>query len=223
MPPGRYGEGVYLLPDGGFLTPAREITPSSASNGRPPGGYILVTTAGEATLIEGFPSAVTSIYAAGGTPPRLAIGNVDSYEISIFTSAGDFIQRIRNSRPNDAFTSEDIERTCRAGAERRPPEAAAAWRSECMRRAYPETHPAFQDLFVDSTAHLWVRRRLPTGPDVQDSAWDVYSPDGLLLGEVVLPARLFEIFDVSDDFVLGGFIGDELGTQQVRLYDLMRP
>jgi hypothetical protein len=223
MPPGRFGEGVYLLPDGGFLTPARERTPSAPSNGRRPGGYILVTAAGEATLIEGFPSFVTSVYAAGGTPPRLAIGNDDSYEISIFTSAGNFIQRIRNTRPNDAFSSEEIERTCHAGAVRRPPGEAAAWRSECMRRAFPDTHPAFQELFVDRTSHLWVRRRLPASPDEIEAMWDVYSPDGLLLGVVVLPAMLFEIYDIGHDFVLGAFIGDELGTQQVRLYDLRRP
>ena len=231
LPAGRSSEGLYLMQDGGFVVPAHEIPiQGKASPLRRFGGYILVSDVGDASLLEPFPSddyqssfGRYSVFAAGGSPPRLAIGDNVRYEISVFSSKGRLVQRIRNARPNEAVSAADLDDVRRMLTENASdPEQAAEWLREFDRKSHANTWPAFGELFIDRASHLWVRDRRPQAYNAERYArWEVYDPEGVFLGEVQLPAMLW-VYDIGDDYILGAFFSDPLGTQQVRQYALHR-
>ncbi len=84
---------------------------------------------------------------------------------------------------------------------------------------FPETMPAYADLLVDAEDNLWVEeyRR----PGVEAARWQVFDPDGELLGAIETPRR-FNVFEIGGDFVLGRWV-DELDVEHVQLYKLIKP
>ena len=84
----------------------------------------------------------------------------------------------------------------------------------------PELLPAIHDLVVDQGGHVWVRTTPHVDPDAP-AQYDVFNPDGRLLGAVTLPAR-FQPMEIGDDYVLGVY-RDELNVAFVELYDLVKP
>ncbi len=82
----------------------------------------------------------------------------------------------------------------------------------------PELIPAYRDLHVDETRHIWVERyRLPweTG-----RVWDVLEPSGRWLGVVTLPGR-FWLHRAGERYLLGTQM-DSLDVERVQLYPLSR-
>ncbi len=66
---------------------------------------------------------------------------------------------------------------------------------------FPDTKPAFTDLLVADTGHLWVRRP-PEGPDAETTSWWVLSPEEKTISEVQLDADM-DLEVIQDRHVYG--------------------
>lgn len=110
-------------------------------------------------------------------------------------------------------------------------EATGAADSGSLRKALlgaprAETLPAFAAMVVDRVGQLWVRdaRMLDyvpqEGTKPSRTNWSVFSPAGLWLGDVHMPAR-FRPTDIGADYVLG-VAQDADGVETVALYKLER-
>jgi hypothetical protein len=96
-----------------------------------------------------------------------------------------------------------------------------------------EEFPAYSELRVDRTGHLWVRQYEPweDAPDrsgpvsvptyASRSSWDVFTPRGVWLGRVELPAG-FTVLEIGSDYVVGIWRNAD-DIEFVRLYRLVRP
>ena len=79
----------------------------------------------------------------------------------------------------------------------------------------PEFLPAYTSLVIDHAGRVWAARSSPQ-PD-EPTPWDVYSPDGVLLGDIRTPTAL-RVTQVDARGVTGVWT-DELGVQSVRVYE----
>jgi hypothetical protein len=83
----------------------------------------------------------------------------------------------------------------------------------------PDRFPAHGDIVHDARGLLWVEvYRLP-GDETQ--RWEVFGPDGVLMGQVTFPEVLDTVYEIGEDYVLG-LARDELDVESVRIYGLMR-
>lgn len=229
VPAGSYAESVTLLPTGGFMAPVHEIPPSPEPTGhRRPGGYLIVSAAGESTFLEPFPSFDFSSIAFGRSSllavgqHSLALGDNATYEIVIHTPRGELVQRIRNMRPNRSVRAEDLmavrESLVRSA---RSSEQEAEWGRAFDAADHPATFPAFSAIFIDRLDHVWVRHPPPVQGDSDSPVnWDIYDSDGVFLGELTLPVGL-SLHDVGEDYILGVKY-DSLGVERVQLHALTR-
>lgn len=83
---------------------------------------------------------------------------------------------------------------------------------------YPHELPAFDDLLVDDTGHLWARRFRPD--DRSPEVWSVFGIEGQLVAEVSAPAG-FQILFVGHDEVLARWL-DEFDVEYVVVLPMMR-
>jgi hypothetical protein len=82
----------------------------------------------------------------------------------------------------------------------------------------PDLVPAYRDLYVDDTRHIWVERyRLP---GEVERVWDVLDPAGRWLGALTLPGR-FWLHRAGADYLLGTQM-DSLDVERMQLYSLVR-
>lgn len=90
---------------------------------------------------------------------------------------------------------------------------------------FAATHPVHGPIATDPLGVLWVARPALTGPGAPDphervEVWDVFAPDGRLLGEIETPEG-FRATQMGSTFILGVHT-DALGVERVRLYHLNR-
>ncbi len=83
----------------------------------------------------------------------------------------------------------------------------------------PRTFPAFSDLEVDATGHVWVGEYRRPGDE--RPRWSVFDSEGRLLGSVGTPPGL-TIFEIGGDYVLGRST-DEFDVEHVRVHQLIKP
>jgi hypothetical protein len=226
----RLGDLTYLLPDQGLLGQAR-VDSRDPDQAKLPEGFVVVSPSGEGALLEPFPSFMygygflgrTSLYAAGGNPPIVALGNNDRYEISVYTTSGVLKSIVRNLRPNDPVLQDDLDQYADMIRTNSPPAEVDERVRAFYDADYPTSFPAFDQLFVDRTSHIWVRHRFPEAYD-EDALvpWEVYDADGMYVATAQLPGMIYSLYDVGDDFILGRVIADEFGSEEVRLYRLER-
>jgi hypothetical protein len=82
----------------------------------------------------------------------------------------------------------------------------------------PDLVPAYRDLYVDDTRHIWVERyRLP---GEVERVWDVLDPAGRWLGALTLPGR-FWLHRAGAGYLLGTQM-DSLDVERMQLYSLVR-
>lgn len=82
----------------------------------------------------------------------------------------------------------------------------------------PDLVPAYRDLYVDETRHIWVERyRLPWEAE---RVWDVLDRSGRWLGALTLPGR-FWLHRAGERYLLGTQM-DSLDVERVQLYPLSR-
>ena len=157
--------------------------------------------------------------AAGGSPPRIAIGNGDIYDIRLHAADGTLAQVIRRTSSPAAVAAED--------RERRTAEylayAESQGRLEQTRRllaALPEQQflPAHGELFVDDGGNVWVQEY--RAPSHATSRWTVYDREGRIAGTFET-ARDLSFMHIGDDFLLA-VERDEDDVERVVLFPLTR-
>ncbi len=92
---------------------------------------------------------------------------------------------------------------------------------------FPDFMPVFEEIRVARDGHVWVRTNLIEFLDFLDldppptpGRWDVFTPEGRWLGEVVTPPG-FDIHEIGDDYLLG-VVSNELDVQFVAAFPLER-
>lgn len=150
---------------------------------------------------------------------RAFVGFGGTYEIQEYDSQGTLHRLIRNSVAPSPVSPTDLDRL----VELQLAMVKAGVVKDRISKAFdelprPDFRPAFSGLMGDDDGNLWVQEsRLPWEPE----SWQVFDPDGRLLGPVEMPVG-FRPLHISADFVVG-VSNDELDIQQVQSYALEKP
>src|SRR5688572_28151677 len=183
--------------------------------------------------------AYSGYSAVAGDDQRIFLSSPTSTEIRQLDLNGKITRLIRQPHP-PVKTSAEATQAYRAwylaapGENGRPmPEAMKARMSEMLdRTVFAEEFPAFANMIVDKTGHLWVQRydyryelRTPGPSRIQTmtvpSRWNVHDSEGRWLCVVELPAR-FTPVEIGTDYVAG--LGRDIDdVEQVRVYRLRKP
>ena len=84
----------------------------------------------------------------------------------------------------------------------------------------PDYMPYWSTFFLDRVGRLWVERYRPPGtPTDAFHTWEIYGPDGALLGVLPLPFSGRVTPSVRNDRV-AGIVEDDLGVQYVVVFEL---
>lgn len=87
----------------------------------------------------------------------------------------------------------------------------------------PESRAGFRDLKVDRTGAVWLKEDRGIGihwSSFSPQNWEVFDPNGVWLGQVLLPGR-FTVFEIGHDCVLGVF-RDQLDVEHPQVLALHR-
>lgn len=82
----------------------------------------------------------------------------------------------------------------------------------------PERKPPIQSLHFDAAARLWVETRSPSS-----LRWDVFDPEGRLVGSAPAPERVEEVAPFIGEERMALVARDSLGVERVRVYAIERP
>jgi hypothetical protein len=162
---------------------------------------------------------------------ELIRASTERYEYEVLRSDGTrrlFVRRTVTPEPvTSAHVDAQVRATlARAEASGRMSEDQLAQMRQRMESApAPATMPVHSSILAESDGRVWVERyrwydpwRLP--PDPQPATWDVFSPEGEWLTEVVVPARVV-LRGVSGDRAYGVRI-DETEVKHVVVYGIER-
>ncbi|MEZ4417947.1 MAG: hypothetical protein R3E10_19490 [Gemmatimonadota bacterium] len=236
---------VFPLPDRSMLALVGRFRGGGSPVGlyRPDQGTALIPAGGAAPILLGWylgieqeykgegdrrlsvvpPFARFSAVAAGGmADPRYATGDNAVYSIDIFDGSGALRQVVRRALPEIPVRAEWIEawkdqQRNASWTQGQLPELERAWAS----MAVPETLPWFEALHIDDLGYLWVQRNLGTLSG--DLTYDVFTPDGVFGGTVLVPAGLWPLPQpvITEDAFIGVW-ADELEVESVRVFPLER-
>ncbi|MFG1691361.1 hypothetical protein ACGF5M_04325 [Gemmatimonadota bacterium] len=157
---------------------------------------------------------------SGGDPPRIYIGDSQSFDLKVFDLSGRLVQIIRDAVPQTPIEDGDVEwerwevLDWAEGMGR-----LEQWIRYADAMPIPDQKPAFEYLIVDSEGHLWVKEYCSYKPD--PIQYRIYSPDGIRVGTVKLPGHV-RVFDIGPDYVLG--VGhDRNYVETIQMFNLRRP
>lgn len=193
----------------------------SASLGRVPGEetVTLVSTAGEGFGMRSrVPFGLATWFAVHGT--RMLVADKARYELVERGPDGAVVRLVRRAGPREAVTQPDREgylEERRAGISRTD-RLYAAHERMLASLPFPERKGYFAGLRMDSGGNAWVERHPAPGAD---TPWDVFDPEGRLLGTVTTPAGL-RVTQIGADFVVGVWT-DELDVPHVRVHRIEKP
>ena len=195
---------------------SREGEPLEAI-GRFPGreSYVRVdgSTMGVTSLAFG---KATSIAVRDG---RFLVGTADSYEIARYDTEGRLEALIRKRHDNLPVTREDIERYRQAQLDENDEGMMRQFMERMLAEMpLPQTMPAYSGVRVDAAGYLWVEEYRRPGDDLP--RWNVFDPEGRLLGTVETPVGL-AIREIGHDYLLGLW-RDEFDVEHVRVHRLER-
>ncbi len=143
-------------------------------------------------------------------------GSGESWEIGVYSPDGALTHLFRRDEPNRPFTEEiEEEPEPDPGPQSDPNALFEAFEASMP---IPETFPAYRSFMVSDDGSLWVLNYLY--PSEQPS-WEVFRHDGRYLGAVETPMGA-RVMQIGDDFVLVIW-RDELGIEQVRMFELIKP
>jgi len=175
------------------------------------------------------PFGKTTYYAA--SDHQIYLGDSGSYSLRILSPDGGLeaiLRRVHEPRP---VGSDDVQRLAEqlAAAQSVDPERIPALARRLDELGPAETMPAFRMLVPDAQGNLWVEDLDDVG--VEQGQFSVFSPEGVWLGRVELPPGLpwlrgdnflISTLEIGDDYLLGVWAG-EFGTEEVRLYPILKP
>lgn len=156
---------------------------------------------------------------AAAAPDRMYFGSGDSWEIQGFGLDGRLNRLIRLDRELLPVTGDLVEAYLLEQEAEAVDEAQAREIRQGMEEMpLPDFLPAFAGLHSDKVEHIWVERS--RGPEDPTPVFDIFNPDGALVGLASLPADL-DVVEIGEDYLLGLF-RDELEVEYLRLYPLRR-
>jgi hypothetical protein len=159
------------------------------------------------------PFARSTLTAVGDN--HVWIGDNGRYEVGGYGDDGRLrrlVRRTADPRKVSAREKDEYRRAWRERVGSGGPVPGAALETFLAEMPFPETHPAFSALHVDSEGRLWVRER----DDAAGSHWAVHDEDGKLAGSLMLPPGA-EPLDISANHVVARWT-DEDGVEFVRVY-----
>lgn len=231
--PGQPPYEISCNRQGDFLTSGWGSMASRGEPYRPQVPVSLATPDGEvhATLGQ-FPGTEMMPTFGGAGPRRMGrwlrlamsrqfawVAPNDNADLFAFDPAGGLRVIVRTSGIDRPVTPADLEWHRQAALDSaQTARAAAEVRRELDAMIAPRTMPPLVRLLADSDDYLWVQRY--PDPGQSHGRWDIYRPDGVLLGAVTMPRALFPV-EIGADYVLGLATGED-GSQWVQLHRLHR-
>jgi len=246
--PGAVSTGVSLALNGGArLTISRARNPkggavgtefdAKASHSVIGGAGVAPKTLGELPYMQALSGrdgadkpwlGAEEVFAGNGSQFYLGYGT--QYSLTRYSAQGVPNQIIRRAwtappitrKEFEEFTEEWLKRWTKATGPK-----LEAERKEQLAMEYFKKLPAFSALVLDNLGRAWVRTPKPIDGAVAGSlnnyaigpsTWSVFSPTGIWLGDVIIPAR-FTPMDIGADYVLGVSRDDD-GTPTVVRYRL---
>lgn len=149
---------------------------------------------------------------------QIVLAPSDRYEIPTYSRHGELRWLVRRDHELAPVTQADVDAHLEARLAEADPGARDILRELSSDYPVVETFPAFSQLIVDATGHLWVKEYVR--PDDEESVWTVFDPDGRVQGLVETPAGLL-VFEIGADYILGRAT-DELEVEYVQLWGLAR-
>ena len=161
------------------------------------------------------PNPATSVFG-----DRWYYGSGESWEIEVYSPDGALTRLFRRDEPNRPFTPEieDEDRESISGSGDAPPAARSPRAILKPMMPVPETFPAYRSFMVSENGRLWVENYTHAS---EQPSWAVFRDDGRYLGDMETPIGA-QVTHIGDDFVLVIW-EDELGVQQVQMYELTKP
>ena len=155
--------------------------------------------------------------AVGGSPPVLAALRRDRYELTFMTTAGDTLRIVRRHGVRGAPEGEAL-----AALYRKTADMLNGVSPEVVEEAFqaPDSIPRGKSLLVDRSGHTWVGLWPSGDVETGHDSYEVFLPDGRLLGEVAVPGGS-ELMDIGEDYVLL-VRTDEMDVPFVELYGLLK-
>ena len=179
-----------------------------------------------AMMVRGAPYGRNASAAVFGD--RWYYGSGDSWEIEVYSADGALTHLFRRDEPNRSVTQEWIDEYTptaltttdvqRVTLLRRGASSGSGLVSTRPGVIFPETLPAYRSFMASDDGSLWVENYTLPG---EQPSWVVFRDDGRYLGEVETPIGA-EVTHIGDDFVLVIWEND-LGIEQVRMYELIKP
>jgi hypothetical protein len=238
IPPDFSLGGDRLVPPTFALWEVRQRDqPVTGRRWRKPRGYLLARVDGQDPKILGWFKGWERFAAEEGTtrqaffarntwvassvdPPRIIIGDSESFDLRVFDLSGELVQIIRDAIPQRPIEDTDIEWErweVLSFAESFGGLPGFTRFADAM--PIPDQKPAFEALIVDSEGHLWVKEYSSYRPNPVQ--YRIYSPQGIRVGTVMLPGRL-RVFEIGFDYVLG-LHADLDHVETIQIYSLRRP
>lgn len=152
------------------------------------------------------------------------VGHSSRYMIFELGPDGEVRSSIRSTTERRPVTQDDVRRRKDESLSR------GASRDDVDAMIYPDHHPAFEQVLLARSGHLWVQRHDPLRtrmeevmgtPDDTPAPWDVFSAERIWLGTVEQPPRL-RIMEIGEDYVAGVWV-DDLGVEFVRFFEIIKP
>ena len=203
----RYGAPLYHISNEGHLLSDLGVFPGNEAYYKAfDGGF---------GLYELFFPKMTYRFVRGND---LMVASNDAYEIKRYTQDGTLTEVIRRNadpvRVSDSHLRIARERMLEDASEER----RQVLESTLLEMPVSEVFPAYSLVRGDDLGNVWVQE-YPI-PGEESDRWDVFNPDGELLGSVALPSGL-DPKHIGSDFVAGVW-RDDLDIEHVQLYGLVK-
>lgn len=157
-----------------------------------------------------FHPGLTTRFAPNGL---LYWGIQDAYRIVVSSNGIDTLRIIESTAP-----AVPLPDTLRQFAVDQMIKEDARWRGVAKLSDIPTMHPVWTGVVVDQSGNLWV---LLPGPQSEGDSWDVFDPEGRLLGKVAAPfAATYRTYWGADRVYQ--VTEDEAGLPVIRIYRIDR-
>ena len=194
----------------------------AASLGRVPGEESVTVMGGEGQnrmmVRDRPPFGLATSIAVHGT--RLLVGDPARYELVERRPDGAVARLIRRAGEREPVTQADRDAWMEVRREGMQDARFRQMQERLLKSAtFPERKPYFRDLRLDAAGNAWVQRY----PEARakEAPWDVFDPEGRLLGTVTVPTDL-RVTQIGTDFIVGVWT-DELDVPHVRVHRIEKP